>query len=275
MTKKRTLYISDLDGTLLRSEQTISPFTADTVGKLMEKGLLFSYATARSLATASKVTAKLPMKLPVIVFNGSFIMETDTQKRLLSRIFTREETDFILNHLLQSEIFPIVNAFFDDAEKFSYVCGKETRGVRTFLSQRQGDPRRHPVFHPKELYCADVFHIACIDEEERLLPAYEYFKEKFPCVLYRDIYTDETWLEIHPKDATKANAILALKEMLCCDRIVCFGDGKNDIPMFLIADEAYAVANAEPELKAIASAVIESNEDDGVAKWLSANAKFE
>ena len=274
MTKKRTLYISDLDGTLLRSDQTVSVFTADTIGKLTEKGLLFSYATARSLKTASKVTANLPIKLPVIVFNGSFIMETDTQKRLLSRIFTKEETACVLNKLLQSGIFPIVNAFFGDSEKFSYVCGKETRGVRTFLSQRQDDPRKRSVSHPKELYDGDVFHVACIDEEERLLPAYEYFKNIFPCVLYRDMYTNETWLEIHPKGATKANALLALKEMLGCEKTVCFGDGKNDVPMFMIADESYAVANAEQELKTIASAVIESNEADGVAKWLSANAEF-
>jgi hydroxymethylpyrimidine pyrophosphatase-like HAD family hydrolase len=43
--------------------------------------------------------------------------------------------------------------------------------------------------------------------------------------------------------------------------------------MFEIADKCYAVANAEPELQAIATAVIESNEADGVAKWLQANAE--
>jgi hydroxymethylpyrimidine pyrophosphatase-like HAD family hydrolase len=44
--------------------------------------------------------------------------------------------------------------------------------------------------------------------------------------------------------------------------------------MFRITDECYAVANAEPEVKAIATAVIEDNEADGVAKWLSANAEY-
>ena len=71
-----------------------------------------------------------------------------------------------------------------------------------------------------------------------------------------------------PKAATKANAILQLKEILGCDKVVCFGDAENDIPMFQIADECYAVANAVPELKAIATGVIGSNAEDGVAKWL-------
>lgn len=50
--------------------------------------------------------------------------------------------------------------------------------------------------------------------------------------------------------------------------MIAFGDAMNDIPMFEIADECYAVANAVPELKELATDVIESNEEDGVAKWL-------
>ena len=52
------------------------------------------------------------------------------------------------------------------------------------------------------------------------------------------------------------------------DYIVAFGDGKNDMDMFEIADEAYAVENAVDELKAIATDVIGSNDSDAVAKWL-------
>ena len=275
MMSKKTLYISDLDGTLLQSDQTVSAFSADTLNGMIRNGLLFSYATARSYATASKVTANLQLQIPVIVFNGTFVIDTNTQKQLISNIFTQEETISILNALTENRIYPIVNAFFDGREKFSYVQGQETPGILDFLEHRKNDLRKNPVSDPKQLYCGEIFHIACIDEEEKLRPAYERFKDEFPCVLYRDIYGDRMWLEIHPKGATKASAILALKEILGCDKVICFGDGKNDIPMFRIADECYAVANAEPEVKAIATAVIESNEADGVAKWLSANGKIE
>lgn len=54
-----------------------------------------------------------------------------------------------------------------------------------------------------------------------------------------------------------------------CDRIVVFGDSVNDISMFEIADEAYAVENAIDELKEKATSVIDSNDEDGVAKFLS------
>ena len=271
----KTLYISDLDGTLLRNDQSVSDFTAKTVEKLLKKGLQFSYATARSYATASKVTSNLHPRLPVIVFNGTFIIEPQTQNRVVSNTFSREEADLILDALIDENIFPIVNAFFDGNEKFSYVPGKETRGIMTFLNQRRGDPRAHPVSEQSALYEGDIFHIACIDEEEKLRPAYDRFRNIFPCVLYKDVYSNETWLELHPKGATKADAIVTLKNMLHCDKLICFGDGKNDVSMFEIADECYAVSNAESELKEIATAVIESNECDGVAKWLANNANKE
>ncbi len=273
--KNRTLYITDLDGTLLRKDQSISQWTVDTINAMTEKGLLFSFATARSYATAGKLTKKIHFRLPVIVFNGTFILEPNSRKRLLSNIFTSSETDTILNALLGRKLSPVVNAFMADKEKFSYLKDEITPGIRNFLEQRKGDIRNRPVSDPRDLYQGEVFHVVCIDDEEKLLPVYNELKNDFACVLFRDIYDDATWLEIHPKNASKANAILALKEMLGCDKIVCFGDGKNDVSMFELADECYAVANAEPELKTIATAIIESNEADGVAKWLSANAKIE
>lgn len=52
-----------------------------------------------------------------------------------------------------------------------------------------------------------------------------------------------------------------------------FGDAVNDISMFEAADECYAMENAVPELKAIATGVIGSNNEDGVARWLEENSR--
>ena len=71
-----------------------------------------------------------------------------------------------------------------------------------------------------------------------------------------------------PAAASKLNAIRKLKKMWNCTRVISFGDAVNDLPMFEASDECYAVANAVEELKAAATGIIESNVDDGVAKWL-------
>ncbi len=269
MTNQKTLYLSDLDGTLLRADQTLSPFTRETLDALMKRGMLFSYATARSLTTATKVTAGLSQTLPAILFNGTFIMEPATGKRLVSNLFREEDARWLLDLLLSCGVYPVVNAFLDGEEKFFYCEGKESRGMELFLRERWNDKRRTPVSSPDALYRGEIFHIACMDESQTLAPLYERFKDQFPTVFYRDLYSGEMWLELHPNGATKADAMLALKKLLGCERVVCFGDGKNDISMFRAADECYAVENADEELKAIATGIIGSNGEDGVARWLS------
>ena len=266
---EKILYVSDLDGTLLTSEQTLSEYTAKTVNSLSEQGLMFSYATARSYATSSIVASGLCGSLPVIVYNGTFILENGSKKRLLENYFSHGEASEILDVLHENGVHPIVYAYINGEEKFSYVPHESTEG---FLNIRRGDGRDNPT-DACNLLCGEVFHFSCIDLPERLYPAYEKLSQKYPCVYYKEQYSGDMWLEIHPIGATKANAVVRLKEMLGCDKVVCFGDGKNDIPMFMASEECYAMANASDELKSIATAVIDSNDNDGVAKWLADNAK--
>ncbi len=100
---------------------------------------------------------------------------------------------------------------------------------------------------------------------------YEKYKNVFHCVYHTEMYTNEQWLEIMPLNASKANAIRQLKALLGCEKIVAFGDGKNDVDMFELADEGYAVENAHKDLKKYATDIILSNEKDGVAQWLVQN----
>lgn len=263
---KKTLFVSDLDGTLLKNDQTLSDFTVSTINSLVEGGMLFSYATARSFYTAGKITERLKGNIPVIVYNGTFILENDGKSELLSHCFTKEDADVIINTLYSGGVYPFVYAMIDSKERFSYIEDKMTDEMRDFLALRL-DQRRRPT-DISGTYMGDIFHFSCLDKEEKLLPVYEKLKDRFNCVYYIENYSQKPWLEIHPKSASKATSVQKLKELLGCDRLVCFGDGKNDIPMFEIADECYAVANAHEELKKIATAVIDSNENDGVAKWL-------
>ena len=175
---KKTLYVSDLDGTLLRRDQTISPFTAQTIRALTEKGMLFSYATARSIVTAGKVTRGLSVNIPVITYNGAFVVESETGKRLISHVFSKDEATRILNACLCREIMPIVFSLADGKEQFRYLTGKESRGAKAFLAMKKEDFRRRPVLHEDALYEGEIFHITCIDEKEKLAPLYEEFKEE-------------------------------------------------------------------------------------------------
>ena len=84
-----TLYVSDLDGTLLNSNQTLSTYTIETINQLVDEDMLFSYATARSYQTAKKVTQGLQAPFPLIVYNGACIRDNVSGEILLSHCFKK------------------------------------------------------------------------------------------------------------------------------------------------------------------------------------------
>lgn len=270
----KTLYISDLDGTLLGSDEKISRFTADTLNMLIEKGMLFSYATARSYVTAGKLTKDITAQFPLILYNGAFVLDNVTKQPVITNFFNDSDVWPIVRLLLENNVYPLVYHYKDGTEKIAFIQEKSTQEMKEFLNTRQGDVRRRPINSEKDFYCGNTYYITCIDSEEKLYPLYQTLKDHPAAnVIYqKDVYSGRQWLEIMPKAASKANAIAMLKEKLGCDRVVCFGDGKNDISMFRIRDECYAVANAVEELKAIATGIIDSNDNNGVAKWLLENS---
>lgn len=264
----KTLYVSDLDGTLLRSNECTSEYTNETLNKLVEQGMLFSYATARSYTTAQKVTSGLQAKIPVIVYNGAFIIDNATGELLLSNYFDPDVKE-LLDDLTAHNIYPIVYSYIDSVENFSFLEEKCTRGMTAFLNTRKGDKRTNPVHTISQLYEGNIFYISCIDEKIKLQPFYEKYQNQYHCVFHQELYTKAQWLEIMPMTVTKANAIRQLKKYFQCDRLVVFGDGINDVDMFELADECYAVENAVDELKEISTQIIGGNDEDGVARWLN------
>lgn len=266
--KMKTLYISDLDGTLLTSDQRTSDFTNKTINELTNKGMLFSYATARSFNTSKIVTTGLKVKMPIIVYNGTLIKDGTTGDVLIKNSFNKQQAEELLYDLIQNGIYPIVYSFTDGAEHFSYIIEKVSKAESEFLFTRKGDPRDRPVESLTELISGEVFYFTCIDDQRKFEPIYNKYKDIHKCFCQRDIYTGEQWLEIIPEAASKANAVKQLKKLTGCDKTVVFGDGINDIDMFLTADESYAVENADPAVKHFATGIIASNNDDGVAKFL-------
>lgn len=266
----KTLYVTDLDGTLLNTKSRISPYSLEIINDLVDRGMLFTYATARSLVSASVVTEGLAANIPIIAYNGAFIINPATKEILASTFFKQEEADKIKEVLDRFSISPLVFSYVDGEEKVSWITEEENEGIRYYLENRKGDKRFRPLSDGHGLYDGDTFYFVCIGEKEELLPVYDIFSkdERYTCTLKQELYRPEYWCEIMPKKATKAEAIRQLKELWDCERVIAFGDAVNDIPMFQVADEGYAVSNAVDELKDLATGIIGSNDEDGVAKWL-------
>ncbi|WP_028510599.1 HAD family hydrolase [Ruminococcus sp. NK3A76] len=268
----KTLYVSDLDGTLLNSSQQITPFTASVIAELLRKGGCFSYATARSLITAGAVTKELDLPFPAILYNGVFIRDTQSGEYLARHTFESGRILTLIDTLSKKGLWPIVYSVIDGVEKFSYITERLTPEQSHFVSTRdRADPRLREVSTTEELCMGEIFYLAYLGSKEQLSPL-DSLCEGYGIHLFQhDTYDDFYWLEVMPQAATKANAAKELAKMLGCGRIVAFGDGLNDAELFSAADECYAVGNACEELKLKADAVIGSNDSDGVAHWIYEN----
>jgi len=273
-TMSKILYLTDLDGTLLHSGAGISEYTVDIVNRLINAGECFSYATARSLVSASKITAQLDLQHPVICYNGGFIIDPNSREIISAQYFDKDDVGYIVNVLEENGVYLVVYAYIDGVERVSYVNCRVNSGIQHYLDSRRGDVRLREAKSLDEFYYGDIFYFLCIGDEEQMKVISEIFKAdgRMNCIFHKELYTDDWWCELMPIKADKGLAAIKLKEMLGAAKLVVFGDAVNDLPMFAVADESYAMADAVPELKAAASAVIDSNNEDGVACWLAENA---
>jgi len=271
--KNKVLYISDLDGTLLMSNRELSNYSKETLNKLMDKGVHFSVATARSLATAVKIIEDLNIKVPVVLMNGVVIYDIAERKYVKLETIPTEAVKEIIDITKKHNITGFMYAICNN-EQITYYEDLCTKYLKNFHDERvlkYGKPfEKVASFHDKA--CDNnIIYFSFMDLHEKLYLMFEELKKnpEIEVVLYKDVYNENVWfLEIHSKYASKYNSVKFLREQLGYDKVIGFGDNLNDLPLLRACDEFYAVANAVDELKEKANGVIDDNNSDGVAKYI-------
>ena len=271
---KNTLYVTDLDGTLLRSDATLSPYTISTINRLTEQGLAFTYATARSIESARPIAGELNLRLPAITRNGAVLADNATGKHLEKALFTEEEVALLKKLLPELPRCGFVSCFLGEEMFKAYVPGNLVPGMVQYADFYRDDPKMKPVKTLEEMFFGQPGYVTLIDDREKAALIYEKVRQYsgWECIFQKDTYWDEYWVEVCPRNCTKAKAILKMKEQYGFRKVVAFGDSVNDMPMFRAADEAYAVSNALEALKEIATGVIGGNNEDAVARFLESRA---
>lgn len=268
----KTLYITDLDGTFLNENGVVSEESRKIVNDLSEKGLLFSVATARSIITARELLRGLRISAPIVLMNGVFLFDLNQDKAVAFHEIPHSVFTDIAAAFERNGKSPMLWLYGDDGllsvqytqlelqvNRDFYLKRKDSFGGRFYKTETLSIPRgQHAVY------------INLVDTFSALQPIAEALKAVTGAAFafYRDTYTDYWFLEVYSADASKANGAKEIKQMMHADRITAFGDNLNDLTLFSVADEKYAVENAVSEVKLQANAVIESNRADGVAKFL-------
>lgn len=268
----KTLYITDLDGTFLNENGVVSEKSRQIVNRLSKKGMLFSVATARSILTARELLAGLQINAPIVLMNGVFLFDLNKNKVVSFHEISHAAFTEIVAAFERNGKSPMLWLYGDDGllsvqytqlelqvNRDFYESRKDSFGGRFYKTEVLSVPKgQHAVY------------INLVDTFDALQPIAEALKAVMGAAFafYRDTYTDYWFLEVYSADASKANGAKEIQNTVHADRITAFGDNLNDLTLFSVADEKYAVENAVAALKTQADAVIESNRTDGVAKFL-------
>lgn len=271
------LFITDLDGTLLDRNASLPEDSRIILNKLIQGGMNFTVATARTIASAGKILSGLDLRLPMILMNGVLIFDPVKKEYEVVNRLPREISERILKRRRELNITPFMYTL-RNGEMHTYFDRLLGEAMHDFYAERTAKYYKSFTQASKlENVKDDIIYLTFIDSKERLLPLYEELSadDTVGLTFYPDIYsedmgyTEEMWyLEVFSADASKEAGVRYLREKYGFDKISAFGDNLNDLPMFAAADVKIAVKNAAEELLSSCDKVIGANTENGVAKYL-------
>ncbi|MBR1882373.1 MAG: HAD family hydrolase [Muribaculaceae bacterium] len=273
MARTTTLYVSDLDGTLLDANSQLSPESIATLNHLITRqGALFTVATARTPATVVPLLQQVRTTLPFVVMAGAAMWDNASRTLLHVQKIDPEIERAIVAIYERHGLQPFIYRQHGHVLHAHHV-GAMSASEEAFVAQRQGSPYKRflldaPAYEPSPDPAMLIFSM---NDYGRLEQVYREVVATTPCeaMFYHDIFDPhEGLLEIYRKGTTKAAAIRRLAQEVGATRIVAFGDNRNDIAMLQAADVAVAVENAVPEVKAVAHSVIGPNTAHSVARYI-------
>lgn len=261
MTDRPALVASDLDGTLLRSDGTASARTVRAVQAIQDAGIAFVLATARPPRWLHDLLDVVGDHGVAICTNGAFVYDVANRQLMAERTIPREVITAIVIEL--REAFPKVAFAVERADGY---------GHEPHYDNLHPIPPGSPVGALEDLVDLPPAKVLArapgIDEAEFLAEVQRIVGDRAVAT-----YSGSGGLaEINAAGVTKA-AVLAewsAERGIDAADVWAFGDMPNDLPMLAWAGTSYAVANAHPEVAAMATRVCPSNDEDGVAQVLEA-----
>lgn len=272
----KTLYISDLDGTLLNTQAQLSEYSIEHLNRLISRGICFSVATARTAATVIQILSQVKINIPIVLMNGVAVYDLAAGKYVKVNYIQESSVRHLVQCLKKYQRSGFLYTI-KDGELDTYYERSDSDHSRKFIAERQQKFKKR--FTQTEDYAklsmTDKIYFSICDHEEKLAGLYQDLKQDqgLHVEFYKDVYEKDYWyLEVCSSEASKYGAVQFLRQEYGFDKVVCFGDNLNDLPMFRASDEGYAMANARDEVKQNSNAVIGGNDDEGVVRWLEAHS---
>ena len=250
------LLLFDLDGTLLRSDKTISENTLQTLKKCRKNGILTGVSTSRGEQNALSFIRELQPDILIasggalVKYHGGYIYKAE---------FSGNETRDIIA-AARKICGPDCEITVDTTD--SHYWNYKTDPRKLDQSWEDSIYTDFQNFNENSLkICVEIFEDSKAQKLQNLL-------DNCDCILFSDGY----WYKFTKKSATKENAILEAASVcgIKTEEIMAFGDDYADIGMLKLCGKGIAMGNAINEVRNIADLVIGSNDENGIAEYLSA-----
>ena len=248
---------TDLDGTLLKNDHTVSEKVKEKFKELEKKGVKIFISTGRSFKSSYLFVKELDIKTPVITYNGGRIVDPVTEEVIYEKPVSKENVAKIIDISREKGIH--LNLYSDDE---LYIEKEDEEG--TGYAKRVGIPYFLLNFDEfrgktstKGLFLADAEILTELKKE---------LEKELSDVNF--VFSQPTYLEVLNKEVNKGLAVTEIlkKYDISPDEVMAFGDQWNDLEMLKAVKYGYLMGNAVEELKNIfpEDRITSSNEEDGI-----------
>ena len=253
------LVVSDVDGTLLTKDKTLTDGAKRAVRRLHEAGIGFTITSSRPTIGMRFLIEPLQITLPLGAFNGSCIVDPQLkpiEQHLIPPPATQRALE-VLNEY-SADIWLFTSDLWLTRNGNGEYVPNEKRAIRA-------DPTIVADFAP---YLASACKIVGASADAALLQRCEAAMQQALGAQATAVRSQSYYLDVTPPGCNKGTFVQTMARRLgiSTDAIATIGDMQNDLAMFRTSGVSFAMGNATDDIKKLATHVTASNEDEGFAR---------
>ncbi|MGL4952450.1 MAG: Cof-type HAD-IIB family hydrolase [Culicoidibacterales bacterium] len=263
------LIVIDLDGTALQNHHELAPFTLTALHELQNRGHIVMIATGRSYLSSRQFYKQLRELAPISNLNGAIVHHPQVPTFPPLKHFVNAE---LLKLLWNETLFPQIEIIWLDQQQQAIMSGMNTQ-IEDLLAEQSfvADIQVKPLSYADLLTAHACTVIVKPGLEASFAEAAKlHFSDKIQLRSWGNQFAN--FIELFTPTISKASAISHVQNhyQIANTHTIAFGDQLNDIEMLTYVPHSVAMANAVPELKALAFAVTAlPNTAGGVGHYLN------
>lgn len=252
------LIATDLDGTYLNSESSISDYNKKVFQKLINEGIEIILATGRAFNGMRRYKDMIDNKNHSIVFNGSVIADTDGNF-IYNKVIDEDSSRAIAN--LHNKYKVYLHVYSGN----KYIVSKPDFYYKRYIEREKITDTIVGLENIEDFQFSKMVFIGDRDELESLQSE---IRNNFNV---HTSFSHTNFLEVLAYGINKGSALewLCNKKGIKREEVIAFGDNYNDIEMIEYAGIGVAIGNAEEDVKRKSDYVCLTNDEDGVGRFLS------